>query len=88
MSETSSFAKALNDFGCSSDKIIDMLTDTSITATIAIPPSDFVWTTTASSVVPTKSYTCPCCGTHYIARDPGFIPNCHNCGSVMRCDDL
>ena len=32
------------------------------------------------------SFTCPCCGTHYIAGDPGFIPNCHNCGAVMRKD--
>lgn len=32
------------------------------------------------------SFSCPCCGTHFIAGDPGFIPNCHNCGSVMRKD--
>ena len=30
------------------------------------------------------TFVCPCCGTHYIARSEGFIPNCHNCGSVMK----
>jgi len=29
------------------------------------------------------SFSCPYCGTHYFARDPGFVPNCHNCGAVM-----
>ena len=33
------------------------------------------------------SFSCPYCGTHYIARDPGFIPNCHNCGAIMRKGD-
>lgn len=30
------------------------------------------------------SFSCPYCGTHYLARDPGFVPNCHNCGAIMR----
>jgi len=34
----------------------------------------------------TKTFTCRYCGTHYIARDPGFVPNCHNCGSIMQAD--
>ena len=29
-------------------------------------------------------FTCPHCGTRYKATDPGFIPNCYNCGSIMR----
>ena len=29
-------------------------------------------------------FVCPYCGTHFLARDPGFIPNCHNCNGVMR----
>ncbi len=33
------------------------------------------------------SFSCPYCGTHYLARDPGFIPNCHNCGAIMRKGD-
>ena len=38
----------------------------------------------APTVVESKVFMCPCCGTHYIARDPGFVPNCHNCGAVMK----
>ena len=46
--------------------------------------SHSVITTTYAPVEDRTSFTCPYCGTHYIARDPGFVPNCHNCGAIMR----
>lgn len=33
-------------------------------------------------------FSCPNCGNHFIARDPGFVPNCQNCGTVLRLDKL
>lgn len=55
--------------------------------TIANPTCghNLTWTTCSSKPPEDKtSFICPCCGTHYIARDPGFVPNCHNCGAIMR----
>jgi len=53
--------------------------------------SDFAYNSTAVTTsaysVSMVSFTCPCCGTHYRASDPGFIPNCHNCGAIMRKGD-
>ena len=37
-----------------------------------------------TSAIKQSKFICPRCGTYFIARDLGFIPNCNNCGSVMR----
>ena len=96
MSDTSSFADAVKDFGCTTDTFIGVLTGVNapIDTTISVDATRPIMITKTStsyvedySLIKSKSFTCPCCGTHYIARDPGFVPNCHNCGSIMRCDD-
>lgn len=88
MSDIINFADAVKGFGCTTDAFIDALTAVNAPTdnTISIVDTEPIWVTKTS--INSKSFTCPCCGTHYIARDPGFVPNCHNCGSVMRCDDL
>ena len=98
MSDTSSFAKVAHDFGCTTEEFSDVLIGNQPKSVLTIGSLDnpspilVASSTTVSTCVDypriSKSYTCPCCGTHYIARDPGFVPNCHNCGSIMRCDDL
>lgn len=80
-------------FGCTADEFSETL-DTFLGvaggATIAIRErDDTLLITNYSSASPeTKSFLCPYCGTHYIARDPGFVPNCHNCGAIMRCEGV
>ena len=35
-----------------------------------------------------RRYTCVYCGTEYIEEKGGFIPNCKNCGAILRkCQD-
>lgn len=31
-----------------------------------------------------ETFICPNCGAAYLADSAGFIPNCNNCGSVMK----
>lgn len=31
-----------------------------------------------------RRYHCIYCGTEYIEENEGFIPNCKNCGAIMR----
>ena len=72
-------------FGCSASEFTEAL-NSFVTLTNNTP----TYTTYATSPARAtdKLFRCPCCGTHYLARDPGFVPNCHNCGAVMRCEDL
>lgn len=84
---------AVASFGCTADKfseILDTFLGVAGGATIAIREhDDTLLTARYPSVSPeTKSFLCPYCGTHYIARDPGFVPNCHNCGAIMRCESV
>ena len=67
---------------CSSSGLVNAIT---IPADFGVIKSTADITTSVSKPI-LASFSCPCCGTHFIAGDPGFIPNCHNCGSVMRKD--
>ena len=90
----------LKKFGCSKRAYADALQD-AIAISISTPTttaindsSGLAWhkydyATISAPVEPKDTkvlFSCPCCGTHYLASDPGFIPNCHNCGAVMRKD--
>ena len=90
----------LSSFGCNADEFAEAITNiSSLTATtiatgtvaISSTENDLMWdscaTVSSNPVFPLVSFSCPYCGTHYIARDPGFIPNCHNCNGVMRKDN-
>lgn len=60
-----------------------------ITVSIASEPSGLVYDDTlkwSTLITPYSrdSFICPNCGALYISEGSGFIPNCNNCGSVMK----
>ena len=84
----------LQSFGCTAEQFSNILTTVprisqdSYDVTVASIPYTTV-VDTVSNIESSENilFICPYCGTHYIARDPGFIPNCYNCGAIMRKGD-
>lgn len=46
--------------------------------------NDFVVYDRISRKPISEKYVCPYCGTTFIATEGGFIPECKNCGGVLR----